>query len=296
MREKFLILDALKEVFADDMEDEDKQGEAIKKFMAKPSVQRLANERVDAAIREAAAKAREASSESGGPDDGGSSTSYAEDGNAISAPPRRAAPVATGPSPADIERMRAEMLVTVAAELVGTSNKRYDAYKFIVGVYKSSDYHLKDLRRICRYFVDAAEKGDPIAQYHLVLFLKYLGDITFDGIMDKSEVEHLSQEWLSKVRASGLPESLVKDLETQLAFGAKMADKRAAGMQKKLDALKKVETDKLNQIDVVLAKVSQRIGGQSLRGGPVGGGGTNNRGRNSRRSSGSGDDSSSSSE
>ena len=151
---------------------------------------------------------------------------------------------------------------------------RERAYRFVVGVYESSDYHLRTLRQIHRYFQNAAETGDPIAQYHLALFLRFLGDIV-DPFTDPAEHRYNSEEWLRRAALSDITRNRVEALNAQLAREEAIAARRFANMTRKIETLIRVENDKIDMFDEVLIGVRDRIAsgtGTSGRTGSMGGG------------------------
>ena len=182
---------------------------------------------------------------------------------------------------------------------------REAAYKYVVGVYESKDFHLGTLRRIHRYYSNAADAGDPIAQFHLALFLMYLGDIVdpfTDDATRRSEINRL----LAAAEASPIAKAHVAKLREQNAIEASLADRRALIRDQKVQALWKVETDKIDMFDTVLMGVRERISSGSgvggrmqsgmmggMMGGGYGGGGVY--GNSSGSNSGSGNGSSRSS-
>jgi len=179
---------------------------------------------------------------------------------------------------------------------------REKAYKYIVGVYESSDFFLSELRKIRRYFEETADQGDPIAQFHLALFLRYLGEFV-DPEVDESSRIYASEEWLDKVAGTS-PElkKRVEVLREQIAAEDEKQERRITDRAQKLLALIKVENGKLDQFDTVLMSVLENIkdsgssgsyGGSSGRsgrsggmGGSMGGGGYGGGGGSGGRSGG----------
>jgi len=152
--------------------------------------------------------------------------------------------------------------------------KRELAYKYIVGVYESSEFHLATLRKIRRYFEHGANQGDPIAQYHLALFLRYLGEFV-DSEMDESARLYESENWLTKAaEASDEMKKRVEILRADIAAEYGKTDKRLLDRIQKVLALAKVENDKLTMFDTVLVSVLANIqssGSGSRSGGGYGG-------------------------
>jgi len=183
---------------------------------------------------------------------------------------------------------------------------RESAYKYVVGVYQGKDFHLGNLRRIHRYFRAGAEKGDPIAQYHLALFLYYLGDIV-DPFSDAATLLSEANRLMAEAEKSDVTKDRVRLLREQLAIEARLESRRAASMQQKITALYKVENDKIDMFNIVLMGVRERIrsgtgvgsriqmggmmggmGGMGSMGGGYGGGSTSGRSSGSSSSSDSG--------
>ena len=149
---------------------------------------------------------------------------------------------------------------------------RERAYKYVVGVYESSDYHLRTLRRIYRYFRNAADAGDPIAQYHLALFLRFLGEIV-DPFADPADHIAESNKLLSELRTQGAIQGRMEALSSQLAREESIAPRRMNSMTRKLEALVNVENDKIDRFDEVLMRVRARISSGSGVSGRMGGSG-----------------------
>ncbi|MCL2004946.1 MAG: hypothetical protein FWG73_02170 [Planctomycetaceae bacterium] len=154
---------------------------------------------------------------------------------------------------------------------------RYKAFRYIIGVYQSSDYYLEELHTIHRYFQNAANIGDPIAQYHLALFLFHLGDLVDPYT---TLVEHRSEAMrlLNRARLSDVTKQRVEELETLLAEAAGKQMRREANFARRLEALIKVEEDKIDLFEDVLISLRQRIANSSslmgIGGGSGGTGGT----------------------
>jgi len=188
---------------------------------------------------------------------------------------------------------------------------RENAYKYVVGVYESTDFHLGTLRRIHRYFRNGAEAGDPVAQYHLALFLYYLGDIV-DPFTDEATRLSEANQLMAEAEKSDVTKDRVRLVREQLAREARLLPRREADRMTKVNALWKVENDKIDMFDVVLLGVRDRIssgtgvgsriqmGQRGMMGGMMGGGmggsgsssgfgssGGNNRNSSSNSSSGS---------
>jgi len=183
-------------------------------------------------------------------------------------------PASSGVSSADEEKKILEEIEELAKEKLRATETRHAVYKYVVGVYASSDYHMRTLRQIHRYYLNAANSGDPIAQYHLALFLRYLGDIV-DPDADEGYYEHESEEWLKKAIMSDLTKKRVEELNRQLADEEKGAANRAKTMARRVEALWRVEQERLDMMDDVLIRVRDRLGNSSSGSsmGGMGGGG-----------------------
>ena len=234
--------------------------------------------------------------------DSGSSGEFDDDGGSISysAPMMPMMPVMpTAMTEEEVEEEVNKRLPDKVDEKLKENNDKYNAFKYIVGVYQSSDYHMEALQRIHRYYRNAARAGDPIAQYHLALFLKHLGDIV-DPYAEEGEHLSESRKWLEEARQKDVARERVKDLENHFAESARLEGRRAQQYDRKLNALIKVEEDKIDMYTDILLRVRERIasgsrggsmmgGGGMMGGGNMGGGGrSGNRSRSSDDSSESG--------
>jgi len=294
MREKFLVLDDLADSFTFNW-DEARREEELQKLMESDRVRRLADERTRN-LRVAPAMS---SDMYGGGDEGyyGDEIGGMGDMGGLAGPgvmggmggmgDGRSAPV--GLTAEDIEKIKEEMPRTVAEEEMKLRETRHNAYRYIIGVYQGSEFHLETLRKIYRYFSNAAEQGDPIAQYHLALFLWYLGDIMNED-ENRDDAKHEAQEWLTRAAATAeWAAGRVEEVRSYFTRESSEESQRTATREMRLEALKKVEEDKLTMIDEVLIKVSQNIGsgnssgrgGRNTDSGSGMGGGQRRGGRNS---------------
>jgi len=251
MGEKLRILDGLADSFAFNWDEERREAE-LGKLIESPRVQRLAEERTRH-LRATAAGGDPYGDPFGTGDGGGF-----EEGGMIdpSLFGMSSAPEG-GLTEEDIQRIKEEMPRIIAEEMLKAVEARHTAFKYIVGVYQSTDYHLDTLRKVYRYYLTTAKQGDPIAQYHLALFLRYLGE--FLG-MDKGDAEHEAQEWLNKAATSDLAKRRVDELNTHFALESRNEDKNEAMRERRLAALRKVEDEKLSMIETVLERVAKKIG------------------------------------
>ena len=157
----------------------------------------------------------------------------------------------------EIQTMTDYMINKIAEHEVQKIEERHKAFRYLAGVYRSTDYHLETLQKIHRYLLNGATQGDAIAQYHLALFLRYLGEFLD---IDKGEAEHDSQEWLTKANRSDLAKTRVAALGSYFLRESNEEEKRTTAMKKKVDALMKVEEEKMELIEEVLERVLGEIG------------------------------------
>jgi TPR repeat protein len=111
------------------------------------------------------------------------------------------------------------------------------------------------LKAIHRYFRAAAEQGDPIAQYHLALFLKYLGDLID---IDREEIAAY-QKWLDQAGNTDLARARVAEVREQLAREATAAERRRLNKQRRIEALVRVENDKMDMIGEIIVRAVGRM-------------------------------------
>ncbi|MCL2710159.1 MAG: hypothetical protein FWE95_04695 [Planctomycetaceae bacterium] len=170
----------------------------------------------------------------------------------------QAAAAAQALKEAEIQQEVENQLVNTALGIYWQRELRESAYKYVVGVYRSKDFHLGNLRQIHRYFRNGAEAGDPIAQYHLALFLYNLGDIV-DPYSDSATILSEANRWMAEAEKSDVSKERVRQLREQLAVEARLQPRRAADMQNKITALYKVENEKMEMFNIVLMGVRERI-------------------------------------
>jgi hypothetical protein len=299
MREKFQVLEALTESFTFNW-DEARQEAELEKIMERPDVQREAEDRARGLVRPTSRAAADGMMDSGSSsydsyDDYGSSSSGYDDGSYMMPPssmsgmPSSMTPVL---SEEEIQERAERERRTIAEERLKAMENRQLAYKYIVGVYEDRHYHLATLRKIHRYFESAAKQGDPVAQYHLALFLRFLGDIVDpDGAED---FQHESEEWLKQAISSDVTKRRVEELNAQLAEEVSREGRRKAAMFRKIESLVRVENEKLGLFDDVLIMVREEIqnSGSGSGGGRSGRSGGMSGGRNSSSDSGMGGSSS----
>ena len=283
MREKFLVLNELADSFTFNWDEERREAE-LAKMMEDPKIRKEAETKANTAKAAQATAVR--SMMSGGMGSSSSSSPMIGlggrlgglggpggdvAGGDIAGMAAMAAPFLEEPSEEEIESACRDL----AEEKMKTKERRELAYKYIVGVYESSDFYLSELRKIRRYFESGASQGDSIAQFHLALFLRYLGEFV-DPDMDESTRISNSDSWLSKVaETSDEMKKRIEILYEQIAAEDEKAGKRAIDRTQKLLALVKVEKDKLDLFDTVLLSVLANIksSGSGTSGGSRSGGG-----------------------
>ena len=143
------------------------------------------------------------------------------------------------------------------ADSFSPEDKRQKAFRYVVGVYESSDFHLGSLRRIHRYFRAAAEQGDPLAQYHLALFLKYLGDLID---LDEKEIAEY-QKWLDQAGNADLSKRRVVEVREEFARGVTVLAERSRALDKerRVAALLQIENQKMDMLEIVIVGIVQRM-------------------------------------
>jgi hypothetical protein len=161
------------------------------------------------------------------------------------------------PGGMDDPELRERLAREIAEEIIKMTDARRIAHKYIVGVYQSSGYHLETLHTIHSYYRRAAEQGDPIAQYHLALFLRYLGEFVI-AEEDRDEIENKADEWLNKAMMTELAGKRVEELNKEFVAEVKRAGSRQKAMLNKIDTLVKIEDEKIDMIHEVLIKIAAR--------------------------------------
>ena len=301
MRERLNLLDELAAYFPFNWSGE--EGEAHRerereKWLNDPDFRRRIEDEVRASQTQNSA--RGSSSDGGSPAYDSSVSSEYSDGGEYAAPAAPAVPpavlaaMAAAMNEAQIQEEVERQMQTQAAARVTDIEDRYRAFRYLVGSYQGSDYYFQELLKIHRYYLNAANAGDPIAQYHLALFLIYLGDIV-DPYTSPNEHRSEAMNWLSRARMSDVTKQRVEEVEKLLADAASKESRRRQTYANRLDTLIRVEEEKIDMYVEVLIGVRERI--QS--GGGSGSGlnrGRNNMGSgergNNRNSRSSGSDSS----
>jgi len=299
MREKFDILDSLADSFTFNWDDERREEELT--AMAE-NMSPVLRRRIEREVRDEFLPLRRAAAgmpattgmggfdQFGGGDDG--SFGFDDDGGmGMAMAPFMMTSAPTGMTEQMIEeeeqRELQRRLHDAVEDGLARRELREKAYQYVVGVYESSDFHLGTLRRIHRYFDEAAKAGDPIAQYHLALFLMHLGDFVRPSLEDAQTRRSEYETWLDNARKSDPAMGRrVAELEAMRAGEERetRVNDREEEKVRKLRALVKVENDKLDMYDDVLIRVRDRIssgtgtgsssrGGMSGSGGMMGGGG-----------------------
>jgi hypothetical protein len=161
----------------------------------------------------------------------------------------------------ETQEIKGRALQDVATEELNKMVAKHTAHKYIIGVYQGMDYHVRDLEQIYRYYLDAANQGNPLAQYHIVLFLSYFGDILE---MKKEDIQQQCQHWLDEAYRSNsdLAKNRVVELNTQLVADDEKIKKRSEVTAKKIATLVQMEHDKIDMLDNVViqrAKENRRI-------------------------------------
>ena len=304
MREKFAVLDALAASFTFNWDLEKREAE-IERMMQNPDLEREVRAEVRTAMAAAAQRRSTAASsspsggspyssdygsseyDSGSSDSGSSSDEFGGSGGpAIPDWAQGALLAAQAGGMTESEKQEQEQkavdeaLRPAAEAKLKILENRQNAYKYVVGVYESTDFHLGTLRKIERYFRNAAEVGDPIAQYHYALFMRYLGDIVYPyESEDGNDVLYRSEELLRQAEEKPDMKKRVENLKERLAIEETRKARRDSEKEKKIAALVKVENDKIDMFDTVLLSVRERISSGNNTGGRGGmnsmmGGGT----------------------
>ena len=282
VRERINLLNDLADHFPFNWElDSENMEAALEKLMTDPKLRMEIEKEIkdeDAARRSAATGTSLTSSSSGSSsyssDSSSSSSDYSDSTSYTDTSMLSVVPIVpTGMTQEEIEAEVDKRLPLKAQEKLAANNERYRAFKYIVGIYQSSDYHMETLQRIHRYYENAAKSGDPIAQYHLSIFLRHLGDIV-DPYAEDGEHLSESQKWLDRARLSPVTKARVAKLEGDIAETARKQTRRDNDYLKKSKALIKTEEDKIDLYEDILIGVRERIGnsGGGMMGGMYGGG------------------------
>ena len=158
----------------------------------------------------------------------------------------------------EVQEIKGRHLQEVAKEELEKTVAKHTTHKYIIGVYQGMDYHERDLEKIYHYFLDAANQGNPVAQYHVALFLVFFGDILD---MKKDEVQQQCQDWLEKAYSSELARKRVVDLNAQLSReneGNKI-EKRKEETARKIEKLLSLEHERIDMVDNTLIQTAKRV-------------------------------------
>jgi hypothetical protein len=156
----------------------------------------------------------------------------------------------------EVQEIKGRHLQAVAKEELEKIVAKHTAHKYLIGIYKGMDYHKRDLEKIYHHYLGAANQGNPIAQYHLALFLVYFGDILD---MKKEDVQQGSESWLEKAYSSDLTRERVVALKTQLLTESEKIEKRKEDTGRKIETLIRLEHERIDMIDNVLIQVAKRV-------------------------------------
>ena len=153
------------------------------------------------------------------------------------------------------QEIRGRHLQVAAQEELDMMVAKHKAHKYIVGVYQGQNYHVGNLKRIYRYFFDAANQNNPIAQYHLALFLLYFGDILG---MTREDVEQKCKDWLEKAYDSELTHDSVVEINTLLDAERRKAERRKEQTVEKIETMLKLEHERMDMIENALIQQAKR--------------------------------------
>jgi hypothetical protein len=156
----------------------------------------------------------------------------------------------------EIQEIKGRKLQEVAQKELERVVAHHTAHKYLIGVYQGMDYHVRDLQRIYRYYLGAANQGNPIAQYHIALFLIYFGDILG---MKKEDAGQKSQDWLAKAYHSNLARDRVVELSTQLIADNEKIKEREEATERKMERLLRMEHEKITAVEDVLIQMAKRV-------------------------------------
>ena len=287
IRENFNLLDELDAHFPFNWTTPEKRDAALAKLMENPEIIRKAEESVDAWVQ--GSRQRSSESSDGGRISSGRMMAVSEFGGmegfegmdtdalaTLLSMQMGGTPQPTGPSEEQIAARMERELRNEAEKKMSDTEARYNAFRYIVGHYQSSSFFLKELEEVRNYFraTAAPPTNDPIAQYHLALFLKHLGDIVEPEISQSQRNSEI-QELLAKARANDITRDRVIQLEEQAAVHSRSENvqRRAQKYKEKIDALIKLEEDKIDMYLAILIRVRENIGnfGGNMYGGNQGG-------------------------
>ena len=156
----------------------------------------------------------------------------------------------------EIMEIKGRKLQEVAEEELEKIVAKHTAFKYMVGVYQGMDYHVRDLKKIYRYYFDAANQGNPIAQYHIALFLVYFGDVLD---IKEDRIKEMSQNCLEKAYHSDLARERVVELRDQLLAEDKKIEKRNEDTRKKIETLVRLEHERIDMVENVCIQMAKRI-------------------------------------
>jgi hypothetical protein len=303
MREKFDVLNDLEKSFEFGLnEDDPRWNDAVERMKEKPSVIREAKARAEKVVMGSAARTVTGGGGTGYgtvyPDPSGydyqssGSNSYPSvspvpsggSGGMVMPVPQQGYNQSYSPPQVvfdekelkTVEESFLEELAEEASDKLKERAARHSAYKGVVGSYQSSEYHLVTLREIYSYYSKAAQ-SDPIAQVHLALFLRYLGDF-LPELSEEEKSPSRIEGLLRAAEQSDIAKAQVAEIRKQLVAEGDFEKKRKRdeAFQAKYARLLRLEDEKLDMIDEVLVRISQRQGaggGGGARGAPAGAGG-----------------------
>ena len=260
MREKFLVLDALRDMFIPvSSRAAEKREEILKLLMESDEVKWQVEARIRDILRgpRGSGNARAGNNVVGGnviimPGDDGDDWIDGQPGGEQ----RRG----DGMNEEEIEKLRETLTREISEDIIKSKDARSIAHKYIVGVYQSSGYHLETLHTIYSYYRQAAEQGCPMAQYHLALFLMYLGEFVLIDDEDKNDAIHDVFKCLNQAAMTDLARKRVEELRDEHAAEIRRAESRAEKMNEKIRVLVQIENEKIDMIHEVLIKIAERVG------------------------------------
>jgi TPR repeat protein len=156
----------------------------------------------------------------------------------------------------EMQEITGRHLQEVAKEDLDVREAKQKAGKFIIGVYQGMNYHVRDLEQIYHYYLDAANRGNPIAQYHIALFLEHFRDIVN---LEKEDAVQKCQDWLYEASLSDLANNRVAELNAQLLEANNKTEKRKEATAQRIEKLFRLENEKMDMFYNVVIQQAKRV-------------------------------------
>ena len=148
------------------------------------------------------------------------------------------------------------LLRAVAAEKLEKIVAQHRAHRHILGIQQGRELYQRDLEDIYRYYLDAANQGNPVAMYHIIYFLVHFGDIL--GLNEQEILREL-EGWRERALTSDLTRDRIVELSRRLAREEADRERREEEAARRIETLVRLAQDRMDMIDNIVIQQAKRI-------------------------------------